>query len=1014
MALRLTLFVCGRWLDRLILATTFSAVNCGFLWHQHHPDLREGHSDKDCASEAVQQQHTLISAAETVVLGDVGEFPVDEHSRLTNHWLLLREGCTEAHASVMQQDRDQLKVGIAAGTLAEKLGMAKGCPSMACLERGLHPDLLSAGVQLPSPNDLQEDVNGWIRTKCEMSDVGLVNLLEEELSLRWLDADRKSDSLPEGGTNNGITMYRFQYWYRAAIGERFEVLSSTGMLLLHGVVEFSGAHVVGASEPFSAALDPHRDWEPVVNATMKNERLRAAKVYTAYTSTGAKVLTVPSRTWASISAYYHNNRNTQIREEWQPDANFSFVNFWQVPVFCIPLPPRLKRVWHRQLMPSISDWVGGVELEPTDMYGFRVYSEGALLFPHVDREETHAVSAVINVAQGEMREPWPLEVDSMNGTITSAVLEPGEMVGYESARCLHGRSTHLQGSFFVNLFVHYRPKNDPHWFRRPSDKAEKLNIEASQGNLRQLSFILANGAAQPVQVLWESPLAGLQPVEEIETGGDRRINSRFGHRFVVRGACERDINVTAEFTHETVITVCLPPGMDPPKRPKRQSAALTMVNEGLLEVDVFWQSSEVPGGSQHVGTIMPSSGKTFYSFVGHVFRFAGGDCAGNVTVHEDNQEKRFCGGKDLRQTRATAVQDAIATASKLVFAKFRNLAGRSVSLWHCTSGTLMSEVPPNGPVAITSYITHVFAVSEVDEREGCSRSIKSFTIEKDIVLYAFDDGTGSESDRAQWATEQAAAVEYHHRTGRHWIGFYPRQPPDLYMQPAESIGNELKVHTYSPPRPQNCTAAGLCIGCGSTNLTLRVISTSPRVFMVKEFLSEDEVRHLIELGKPSIERSTTMSKVSSTRTSRNTWIARNTSPVTERIYRRIADLMGVDEQVLWDKKPGKAEPIQLVHYASGQRYDAHYDWGVGSASTRFATVLIYLNIPQEGGLTAFPKATTSEPLAVHPGLGGAILFYNILQDGNPDRDSLHAALPVIEGEKWLANVWVWDPERGDL
>jgi prolyl 4-hydroxylase len=47
---------------------------------------------------------------------------------------------------------------------------------------------------------------------------------------------------------------------------------------------------------------------------------------------------------------------------------------------------------------------------------------------------------------------------------------------------------------------------------------------------------------------------------------------------------------------------------------------------------------------------------------------------------------------------------------------------------------------------------------------------------------------------------------------------------------------------------------------------------------------------------------------------------------------------------------------------------------------------------------------------VHPGKGNAILFYNILEDGNVDDLALHAALPVGQGEKWLANVWIWDPQ----
>jgi len=48
-------------------------------------------------------------------------------------------------------------------------------------------------------------------------------------------------------------------------------------------------------------------------------------------------------------------------------------------------------------------------------------------------------------------------------------------------------------------------------------------------------------------------------------------------------------------------------------------------------------------------------------------------------------------------------------------------------------------------------------------------------------------------------------------------------------------------------------------------------------------------------------------------------------------------------------------------------------------------------------------------LKIKPEKGKAILFYNILPDGNFDELAIHEALPVTQGEKWLANLWVWDP-----
>ena len=129
-------------------------------------------------------------------------------------------------------------------------------------------------------------------------------------------------------------------------------------------------------------------------------------------------------------------------------------------------------------------------------------------------------------------------------------------------------------------------------------------------------------------------------------------------------------------------------------------------------------------------------------------------------------------------------------------------------------------------------------------------------------------------------------------------------------------------------------------------------------------------------------------------------------------------MLGLDPSKVNPDRTGgalSAEPFQLVRYLPGQRYDAHYDWGV-KPNTRFATLLLYLNTPDVGGATAFPMAndTSGQPLMVQPRKGSAVLFYNMLPDGNTDVNSLHAALPVSQGMKWIANIWIWDPIRANL
>jgi hypothetical protein len=115
------------------------------------------------------------------------------------------------------------------------------------------------------------------------------------------------------------------------------------------------------------------------------------------------------------------------------------------------------------LKPLVEEWVG-VPLELTDIYGMRRYEDGARLLTHVDREATHATSLIVNVAQGGIREPWKIEIYDFAHRLHEIEMHEGDIVYYESARCLHGRMQPLQGSFYVNLFAHYRPIGDSEWF----------------------------------------------------------------------------------------------------------------------------------------------------------------------------------------------------------------------------------------------------------------------------------------------------------------------------------------------------------------------------------------------------------------------------------------------------------------------------------------------------------------------------------------------------------------------
>ncbi len=52
--------------------------------------------------------------------------------------------------------------------------------------------------------------------------------------------------------------------------------------------------------------------------------------------------------------------------------------------------------------------------------------------------------------------PWPIEIEDHDGILHTVVLQPGDLMFYESAKCLHGRMTELRGRYYGSIFIHYQ------------------------------------------------------------------------------------------------------------------------------------------------------------------------------------------------------------------------------------------------------------------------------------------------------------------------------------------------------------------------------------------------------------------------------------------------------------------------------------------------------------------------------------------------------------------------------
>lgn len=208
-------------------------------------------------------------------------------------------------------------------------------------------------------------------------------------------------------------------------------------------------------------------------------------------------------------------------------------------------------------------------------------------------------------------------------------------------------------------------------------------------------------------------------------------------------------------------------------------------------------------------------------------------------------------------------------------------------------------------------------------------------------------------------------------------------------------------------------------------MQLEVVSLKPKIYVIENTMSDFEAQVVINLATPKLHRSRAGQDggmEDETRTSRTAWLDRTEHPVLDTIFRRAADILNIDEQLLYSHK--NVESLQVVHYYPGQEYKAHHDFGDhGVPESRYITLLFYLNDmigaddPSDaygyysGGQTAFPKARNGSGFSVHPGKGNAVMFYSLLEDGNGDDFSLHEAVKLEKGEKYICNFWVWDPHR---
>lgn len=184
----------------------------------------------------------------------------------------------------------------------------------------------------------------------------------------------------------------------------------------------------------------------------------------------------------------------------------------------------------------------------------------------------------------------------------------------------------------------------------------------------------------------------------------------------------------------------------------------------------------------------------------------------------------------------------------------------------------------------------------------------------------------------------------------------------------------------------------------------RVPSPKVAMFIARNFLDPDTCRALME-QIDARRRPSTIADANGDYTFRTseTCDLDPQDPLVAAVKQRIVTLTGLD--------PIHGEPMQGQRYAVGQEFKAHTDYFEPSgqdfarycavSGQRTWTVMLYLNDVEAGGATRF-KAIDK---IVQPEAGKLLAWNNLRSDGTPNPSTLHHAMKVRAGTKYVITQW---------
>ena len=226
--------------------------------------------------------------------------------------------------------------------------------------------------------------------------------------------------------------------------------------------------------------------------------------------------------------------------------------------------------------------------------------------------------------------------------------------------------------------------------------------------------------------------------------------------------------------------------------------------------------------------------------------------------------------------------------------------------------------------------------------------------------------------------------------------------------PTDSVALAVGAPQYVYETPR--LPAGNVLHTADREMRVLTRLERPSVAVLENVMTTAECWQLIELARPRLKPSTVVdpqtgaNTVAEYRNSEGMFFRPGENDLVARLDQRLSQLVGMPVE--------NGEGLQVLRYGPGGHTAPHFDFLIPSNSAnvasinrsgqRVATLMVYLNDVARGGETIFPQVG----LAVCPRGGNAVCFEYANSRQQLDTRSLHAGLPVIEGEKWAVTKWM--------